>query len=348
MPGDGGRPQPHLCGAVRPPRLPRASVNNLQTRHPWLFQNTELCKVTRARAHIPTHAPAHMHPLPGPGQGGRRTPGVLCRAEPERTADPVFACARSAWGASRMSRMREQSPWDGRGRVARRPGSTTCSPKGLGVRRRHLCSAWGSCSCRLTRCPPDLAEATRCIYHYTSPTYSRNFPWAGHSGTQRGQRTGQDRHGLRQIRQRRCRRKGTHRNFRSYWQGGRGGERMTEWPAVVSQAGPAQRGGLGLARPRVRSRARPCGHSLARVPGPETRACEAAGCPRAGCLRRREGRAAELRLRDELGGRVDVPFGAPGPRGLGEGRKPRRVPQRVRGAVSASSTALWLGAVWGS
>lgn len=81
---------------------------------------------------------------------------------------------------------------------------------------------------------------------------------------------------------------------------------MTEWPAVVSQAGPAQRGGLGLARPRVRSRARPCGHSLARVPGPETRACEAAGCPRAGCLRRREGRAAELRLRDELGGRVDV------------------------------------------
>lgn len=176
VPGDGGRPQPHLCGAVRPPRLPRASVNNLQTRHPWLFQNTELCKVTRARAHIPTHAPAHapahMHPLPGPGQGGRRTPGVLCRAEPERTADPVFACARSAWGASRMSRMREQSPWDGRGRVARRPGSTTCSPKGLGVRRRHLCSAWGSCSCRLTRCPPDLAEATRCIYHYTSPTYS--------------------------------------------------------------------------------------------------------------------------------------------------------------------------------
>lgn len=123
---------------------------------------------------------------------------------------------------------------------------------------------------------------------------------------------------------------------------------MTEWPTVVSQAGPAQRGGLGLARPRVRSRARPCRHSLARVPGPETRACEAAGCPRAGCLRRREGRAAELRLRDELGGRVDVPFGAPGPRGLGRGRKPRRVPQRVRGAVSASSTPLWLDAVWGS
>lgn len=94
---------------------------------------------------------------------------------------------------------------------------------------------------------------------------------------------------------------------------------MTEWPAVVSQAGPAQRGGLGLARPRVRSRARPCGHSLARVPGPETRAREAPGCPRAGCLRRREGRAAELRLRDELRGRVDVPFGAPGPRGLGGG-----------------------------